>query len=184
MKKNYINYNYNKKYKTIGLSLFELILTITISSIVFIIAMAFVNSAVNTTRQLSFIENNDNSHKVVLNILTEDFFNNNGNISIIKDNNINTLTLSFNITDPNHTNTNIPVYYIYDSTYKQLYKKLANENSILLLDNIANCAFSTMISTNATNITLTVKMIIAKQNNNSTMTVYEVINATYINSTI
>ena len=174
--------NYNKKHKLSGLSLFELVLTITISSIVFTISIMFVNSAVNMTQQVSLIKQDNNSPKVVLNILTEDFMNNNGNITIIKDNNINTLTLSFNIPDPYNENSNIQVTYTYDVTYRQLYKNLPNESSQLLLNNIANCNFTTSVSSNMTNITLTVNMLIEQPN--STFTVYEVINAPYTNQII
>lgn len=171
--------NYNKKHKSGGLSLFELVFTITISSIIFTISLMFVNSAVNMTQQVSSIKQCNNSPKVVLNILTEYFMNNNGNVNITKDNNLNTLTLSFNIPDPYNENLNIQVAYTYDSTYHQLYKKLPNENSQLLLNNIDNCNFTTAISSNMTNITLTINMLIKQPN--ATFTVYEVINAPYTN---
>jgi Tfp pilus assembly protein PilW len=168
--------NYHKISKLHGLSLFELVLTIAISSIVFSTLMLFVNSTINATQQLSYSQQKyNNSARVVLNILTQDLMNNTGNLQLIQDNNINTLTLSFNLPDPNNANLNIIVAYIYDATYKQLYRKLGSANSQLLLSNVNTCNFTKTTSTNTKNITLTVKMLI--QQHNTTLTVYEVINA-------
>lgn len=173
---------YYKKFTSQGLSLFELVLTITISSIVFTITMMFINSAVNVTGQLSLSQGHNNSIRVVLNMLTEDFMNNDGNINIVKNNDINTLTLNFNIIDPYDDSISIPVQYIYDANYYQLYKKSSNENSILLLDNLTNCDFITNVATNVTNVTLIVNMLF--EQNNIASNIYEVINAPYINGQI
>lgn len=173
---------YFKNLRLAGFSLFEATLTIVISSIVLAINGAFVAASVNIVTSIANQSTANTVSTVALNTLAGDFVNNTGRVRIIDFTGWhvlgNTLTLQFDIPDTTKNNKDILVKYICDFKHDQVYRQLGNATKELFLDQLVTCSFDTDISSDQTIITLTTNITI-NDNNNLSVTLYEVIDAPY-----
>lgn len=163
----------------LGFSLFEVALTLVISSIVLAITGTFVASSVNIVTAVANQAASSSTATVALNILTDDFINNRGNVDIgaKHDQKNNTLTLQFKIAKTNDPANDMLVKYICDYDFNQVYRQTEGSAKELFLDQITACDFATTISANKTTITLTTNITIMM--NNTAINLYEVTDAPY-----
>ncbi len=163
----------------LGFSLFEVALTLVISSIVLAITGTFVASSVNIVTAVASQAASSSTATVALNILTDDFINNRGHVDISAkhDKKNNKLTLQFDIPKTNDPTHDMLVKYICDYDLNQVYRQTEGSAQELFLDQMTACDFATTISADKTTITLTTNITITM--NNTVINLYEVTDAPY-----
>ncbi len=175
---------FNTLLKYFGFSLFEVTLTLVVSSIALAITGSFVASSVNIVTEVVSqttpgSSGGGASSTVAMNVLTGDFMNNTGNVDagVAKDDKNNTFTLRFDIPDTTHPGRDIRVKYICDYDDDKVYRQLAGSTKELFLDLMTACTFATAISTDQTTITLTTNITVT--NNGTPVILSEVTDAPY-----
>lgn len=165
--------------KCYAFSLFEVTLTLVISSIALAITGTFVASSVNIVTEVASQATSSATSTVALNVLTGDFVNNVGGVDVgtRKDDKNNTLTLRFDIPDTSRPGREIRVKYICDYDLNQVFRQLAGYTQELFLDQMTACDFTTSISADQTTITLTTNITI--MSNGTPIILSEVTDAPY-----
>ena len=154
--------------KNAGFSLFELTLTIVITSIVFSVVGVFAAKPMLLFLEMSQQANSTAQLNIGLRRIAGDFSQYAGGISIYS-NTANTLSLQFNM--PN----SVTVTYLCDLNAGLVYRQLNSQGAYLLLNNITGCIFRNNISSDGKTIFLNVRLVINK--NNIPVALTEVINA-------
>ena len=163
----------NSNFKPHGLTLVELIITVTMIGVILSGSTAFIAAVMKIINQSLATQNLNNNIVVALNLLEEDFTSNLGTINIVHSN--AKAELSFNIIDPLDSSNYKTIYYVCNYETKQLYRNLGSNVPEILIQNIDLCEFKTFASNNNLNMILTVKLRVAQQGKIDY--IYEVINA-------
>ena len=148
--------------KTVGFTLFEVTLTLVLSTIVLVIAGSFISSSVNivtdTATESSAINTNITSssstnNNIAFTILDNDFSNNLGGVNTNGDKN----QLQFKILDPNDSNKKINVHYncALDPKNQLWFRQMDGYPQEVLMTSVTACNFTYVVSTDQTTITLT-----------------------------
>ena len=156
-----------------GFSLFEVTLTLVISTIALVIAGSFVSSSVEIVTQTateSAAINTANTSSsgsggggnIIFTILDNDFANNLGGVSTGGGGN----TLQFHILDPNNSTKTPNVHYNcqIDKGHQLLSRKVDGYDQENLLTNVTDCNFTFVVSSDKTTITLTSDITVTTNN--------------------
>lgn len=158
--------------KTVGFTLFEVTLTLVLSTIVLVIGGSFISSSVNivteTAAESSAINTNITSssttnNNIAFTLLDNDFANNLGGVSQNADKN----QLKFHILDPNNSNKIINVNYDCKTDPKNLFffRQMDGYPQEILITSVTNCSFNYVISSDQTTITLTATITVTTSGN-------------------
>jgi type II secretory pathway pseudopilin PulG len=157
-----------KNFKCAGFSMFEIGLTIIITSIMFSTVGIFMAKPMLLFTQNSQQISATSKLNMALRRIANDFSQYAGGINIYS-NAANTMSLQFNI--PNNTS----VTYICDFNAGVVYRQTNIQGSQLLLDNITSCSFRKNISVDGAKLFLNIRMGITK--NNMPVVLTEILNA-------
>lgn len=167
----------NKYFKSlnlhsVGFTLFEVTLTLVLSTIVLVIAGSFISSSVNivtdTATESSAINTNitsssNTNNNIAFNILDNDFANNLGGVGTNGDKN----QLQFKIVDPNNSTKIINVHYncALDPSNRLWFRQMDGYPQEVLINNVTACNFTYVVSTDQTKITLTSAITVTTSGN-------------------
>ena len=173
------------KLNSFGFTLFEVTLTLVISTIALVIAGAFVSSSVDIVTQTateSAAINTANTSgggtsgggTMFFNILDNDFTNNLGGVNI-------GTSLTFKILDPNNSTRTINVTYTcqIDATHNLLLRQMDGYAQEILLTNVTNCSASYVTAPAKSPTTITLTTNITVTTNNIPVVLSNVITAQY-----
>lgn len=163
-----------------GVTLFEMVITLVISSIVLITGSMFISSSVNiinqTTAQSKEINNSITlgSNNIVYTLLNNDFSNNQGSINLNKTND----SLSFVIPRPINLIGKANVQYDCNYNTKTLTRKVSGFSEEILLNNVQSCYFA--INNSVNNATTILNYRITYNDNGGSIVLFNFINGPYV----
>jgi cell division protein FtsL len=158
--------------QSVGFTLFEVTLTLVLSTIVLAISGSFISSSVNivtqTAAESSAINTNITSssninNNIAFTILDNDFANNLGGVSQNGDKN----QLKFHILDPNNSTKTINVTYDCKTDPKNrfFFRQMEGYPQEILITSVTKCSFNYVISSDQTTITLTSAITVTTNGN-------------------
>lgn len=170
--------------QSVGFTLFEVTLTLVLSTIVLAISGSFISSSVNivtqTAAESSAINTNITSstnanNNIAFTILNNDFVNNLGGISPRGDQH----KLKFKIADPNNSTKTIDVNYECKTDHQNelWFRKMDGYAQETLMTNVTDCNFTYVVSSDKTTITLTLDITVTTSG--SSVVLSNVISAPY-----
>jgi hypothetical protein len=142
------------KYK--AFSLFELTVTIIVTSIIFAITGIFMSKPLLFFNKISQQLESTYKLNVGLRRIASDFSQYAGGANIYST--ANTFSLQFNIP------SSVTVTYTCDFNSKLVYRQTNLQGSQVLLDNLSGCSFKKNISSDSKTIFLTVRLSVTKNN--------------------
>lgn len=157
----------NKYFKYVGFSMFEITLTIIITSIIFVVVGLFMAKPIVLFTKMSQEAKVLSQLNVGLRRIANDFSQYAGGISITSGS-LNTLSLKFNMPG------GVTVTYLCDFNNGLVYRQSSNQGTQLLLNNLTGCIFKNNISTDNKTIFLSIRLVITK--NNMPVTLTEILN--------
>ena len=156
-----------KYFKSIGFSLFEITLTIIVTSIVFATLGLFTAKPILLFAEMSQQATATSQLNIGLGVIANDFSQYVGGISIYS-NVANTLSLQFNVP------SSVTITYLCDLNAGVVYRQSSSQGTRLLLNNITGCIFRNNVSSDGKTLFLNVRLVINK--NNIPVTLTEILN--------
>ncbi len=150
-----------------GFTIFELTLTIVITSIVFGIVGVFMAKPILLFTEISGQSSAANQLSTALNVIANDFSRYTGGISV-NSYAANTVSVRFNITG------NVAITYTCDFNANQVYRISGTQGNQTLLTNLNSCYFRNSVSADLKTLFLSVRLGINQ--NNMPVTLTEVLN--------